>query len=1151
MDIIACSGGNISQDDNRSMYWYKNLSLPGCTDPIATNYNLFAIIDNNQCEYYTGPTWHVSTLGSDETGNGTEENPFATIQHGLNIASDNDTILVAAGTYTENIIWPATNGIKLLGEDRETTVIDGNLNGSVVTLSSANLNTTLDGFTITNGSAGYGGGLYINSSPQINNLIISSNSGSSGGGIYISAHVAPLITNTNIINNSAVNYGGGIYIETNYETPTFKNVLIANNTGAGLSCRWSSGIIASHLTIIGNTLNGLTVDGGGNFITLSNSIIRDNLVDVYNNSNESILSINNNINNIVGNISQWNNINIDPLFTDSENGDYTLTEYSHCIDTGTSDINNDGIDDITDFNGLAPDMGAFESEYTAIAGCSDPIATNYNPDAWIEEPCEYPDYSLYFNGTDEYVNCGTDASINISGDITVSAFIKTTHTEDNLSIIEKYYSGGNGWGIATTNNGQNLFFYGRTVDGGFEAVASPIIINDGNWHHVVITRAGSEWSIIIDGHLTSQTNSDGSFSNGNPLVFGQEWSNISMYPYNGYLDNVGIWDRALTDEEIESITYGDFDATSISNLAGYWDFDVNVQDLSGNENHGQLNGTSWSLTDITPGCTDPLAENYSSNVNLNDGSCEYYDNYALDFDGIDDYVTIADSDDWWFAGDDFAIQLWAKFDEYTSPYRPLVGQSAGGHRNLINQRVNDFPDVIEGDNIIMYQFTQGYGNYRYVATEFSPEFDQWYHLTITRNNGTFQWFINGEPVETHLITGSTESDIFNEAVFDNIGAPFEFGRHAYYDLYFNGNLDEIAIFKHGLDSEDILSNILVGIDLEDDDLMGYWKLDDAPGNELIDSSTYGNDGDITGAEWTADVPIAGCSDPEASNYTEGSNTTINCLYNTGPDWYVTVDGDDVYNDGSEDFPFATINHAVNQIQTDSTGVIHVGVGTFTENITIENKNITIIGQGPENTIIDGNGVRVFALTSDAFDHNNISISDLLIINGHNEIPYPSGNGNGGGGILAEGVNLILDNVIMTGNSVSGGQGQGSGAIQIYYSDAIIRNSLIYDNHNTTEGWGEYKKGGVQVLASRLLIENSTIVENGEVSLHLDSGSTVNIINSIIEINNPVDDDGWDNIFGPNNYKELNITYSNIVSQPETALIEFDELTFSCLPILTM
>ena len=37
------------------------------------------------------------------------------------------------------------------------------------------------------------------------------------------------------------------------------------------------------------------------------------------------------------------NINIDPLFTDPDNGDYTLQGGSPCIDTGIADIDGNGV----------------------------------------------------------------------------------------------------------------------------------------------------------------------------------------------------------------------------------------------------------------------------------------------------------------------------------------------------------------------------------------------------------------------------------------------------------------------------------------------------------------------------------------------------------------------------------------------------------------------------------------------------------------------------------------------------------------------------------------------------------------------------------------------------------------------------------------
>jgi len=55
---------------------------------------------------------------------------YPTIQQGLNAAQSNDTVLVAAGTYPENINWPSIDGIQLMSESgTEATIIDGNAVG--------------------------------------------------------------------------------------------------------------------------------------------------------------------------------------------------------------------------------------------------------------------------------------------------------------------------------------------------------------------------------------------------------------------------------------------------------------------------------------------------------------------------------------------------------------------------------------------------------------------------------------------------------------------------------------------------------------------------------------------------------------------------------------------------------------------------------------------------------------------------------------------------------------------------------------------------------------------------------------------------------------------------------------------------------------
>ncbi len=144
---------------------------------------------------------------------------YATIQAGLNAADSTDTVLVHPGTYYENIIWPETNGIKLISAGGSSnTIIDGDASGSVIIFyngGEVDTCSTMDGFTIRNGgNVIRGGGMVIShDSPFISNCIITGNFATNqGGGVYAYQSNA-VFSDCEFTFNNAFSEGGGIYTE--------------------------------------------------------------------------------------------------------------------------------------------------------------------------------------------------------------------------------------------------------------------------------------------------------------------------------------------------------------------------------------------------------------------------------------------------------------------------------------------------------------------------------------------------------------------------------------------------------------------------------------------------------------------------------------------------------------------------------------------------------------------------------------------------------------------------------------------------------------------------------------------------------------------------------------------------------------------------
>lgn len=123
---------------------------------------------------------------------------FQTIQAAIDASASGDTVLVAAGTYVENINFSGKVITVKSESGPNATIIDGNGRAPVVTFfAGEGPSSVIRGFTLRNGDSNLrvgGGGIAVDgASPTITGNIIVGNRSCSGGGIAISSGGSPVV----------------------------------------------------------------------------------------------------------------------------------------------------------------------------------------------------------------------------------------------------------------------------------------------------------------------------------------------------------------------------------------------------------------------------------------------------------------------------------------------------------------------------------------------------------------------------------------------------------------------------------------------------------------------------------------------------------------------------------------------------------------------------------------------------------------------------------------------------------------------------------------------------------------------------------------------------------------------------------------------
>ena len=535
-------------------------------------------------------TFYVASSGDDNNA-GTESEPLKTIGHALTLVRETEdvtTIYLAEGTYSPSInseqfpiVLP--NNVHLIGAGVEATIIDAeadadNQAATVIIKEVENVIladvTLTGGFSESHGCAG-GGGLAIVAEDMFNLY-------EGDGGTGVDAFTTPLIENVIIEGNHSSNGGGLSFFRTH--GPVLNNVIIRNNTsasfGGGVFC-YGGGITMTNVTVTEN-VNG-DEQGGGMMLAGSEGTL-DNM------------TITNNISNVHGG-GIWTNSSGGPdgsdgwIMTNSTITGNTAANlgggisfaWSHStisnsiISGNTSGWGGGGINGIQ--SGFTIKYSIIKDNYTQGHGGG--IRTGGELYDGLEPPviedCIVPRNESEAYGGGIILIDNIDAVISRTSVVNNHAagytggirLYNTTATITNVTVSENTSGGGGGIGVIS--------------DSGVDIANSIVWDNTGEEVAINSSSANVTYSDIQGGY-----EGEGNM-NADPLFTDADNDDFTLQPESPCID-AGTADL-------------DFDGTDDIGYAG------SAPDMGAYELGGIL------------GCTDPEAENFDPEANMDDGTC--------------------------------------------------------------------------------------------------------------------------------------------------------------------------------------------------------------------------------------------------------------------------------------------------------------------------------------------------------------------------------------------------------------------------------------------------------------------------------------------------------------------------------------------------
>ncbi|MDW3194901.1 MAG: LamG-like jellyroll fold domain-containing protein [Cytophagales bacterium] len=474
--------------------------------------------------------------------------------------------------------------------------------------------------------------------------------------------------------------------------------------------------------------------------------------------------------------------------------------------------------------------------------------------------------TIDFDADNDYIDVADADAFTFGNGTTDSPFsIETWVRIDNtaeFTMISKKSGGlaAGEWYMGSGTGGQyHVTLWDESAGGSVYQQTAAGLFTAGEWYHLAFTYDGSGSANGLTLYVDGIASNDGTGGSGSYTAMENTTSSVqfgvvtnTFSNLDGALDEIRIWSDERTEQEIRDNMNRKLDVANESNLIAYYQFNTGIAggtntgvdvltDRSGNGNSGTLTNLALSGTASNWVASTATVADQTVATSLQGAG------NALDFDGVDEFVAIADNATL-ESSSTLTIEAWIRPDVTTS-FRGIVSRyfTSGDASNAYLIEINS------GN----YNFTINESDNNLVTASAAATASTWTHVAGVADGTNVNIYIDG------ILIASTAYD---GTITSNSSRGLFIGKYRTDDLFgpYDGLIDEVRIWNTARTGAEIQANMFESLTGNESGLVAYYTFDESSGTTLDDNSANTNTGTLNNME-DADWVDASAREPFKTN----------------------------------------------------------------------------------------------------------------------------------------------------------------------------------------------------------------------------------------------------------------------------------------------